>query len=902
MVAKAPGRRFRCASDAALALVELGDAEPGSPASVEAEPEAAGDEPTRLLAVAIDRTARWEPSEAAAGDGGAGGVEGGGRGPPAFPATWRSADAPARSTALTGVGLGLFALRPVPFVGRERERDALWAALGAVHAGRTPRVVLVRGVAGVGKTRLGEWLSTRAREGGAASVLRALHAAAPGRGEGMGPMAARFLRTAGLPRPEAAPVTEAALRLLGGGTEDAAPLLEITHPLADGDDDGTPRVRFAGARERRRALCRLIELLGRERPVLVHVEDAQWAPDALALVHEIMSVGLPALCVLGVTEDALHDRPAEVEALAALAALAGAETLTLAPLDEDRHGELVRGLLGLAPALSAEVAARTRGNPLFAVQLVGDWVQRGLLEASEGGFALAGGAVGVPADMPADMSALWLRRVTRAVATADAVAAVELGAILGGVVSAVEWTQAAAAAGLPSPAELAPALELHGLLRRDGPAWAFCHGMLVESLRRHARAAGRWEAHHRAAAGALGAGPGFGAEPGSCPAEPHRDPGIAERVAGHLEAAGDLDAALAPALAGAWERHEASDYAGALEVLDRRDGWIDRLALPDADPRRAWGWMRRAVVLSRMANVRDAGPFVDRAEAAARAHGHDYLLAEALHARAKNAQMAGHATESIALFEEARAHFAAAGARRVTARCDHGIAEMLKQSSRRDEAGPRYEAALVAYAESGDRTGHASCLLGLAHLDIDTHRPDGPARMAGAERELAAVGNRLGQAVAALVRGNSARAEGRLADAEALYERSAAVLSAVGSADVAVVRHNIGQLYLLRGDFARATEILEEVFADFTRAGREGYLAFAHVALLPCRAAAGDWPRFDAHCAAAEEILARTGLCDEDLVSAAGIAAGIAANAGEEARAARAAAIARAQQAGLGEG
>src|SRR5262249_43083276 len=161
--------------------------------------------------------------------------------------------------------------------------------------------------------------------------------------------------------------------------------------------------------------------------------------------------------------------------------------------------------------------------------------------------------------------------------------------------------------------------------------------------------------HHRACAAALGSS-ASGASPG-----------IAERVASHLEAAGDLEAALAPAFAAAWERYEASEFGPALTLLDRRDAWLDRLALPDADPRpagaprRAWGWIRRALVLVRMARVREAAPLAERAEAAARAHGHADLLAEALHARARLALMAVRAAEGIALFEEARAHFAALG-------------------------------------------------------------------------------------------------------------------------------------------------------------------------------------------------------------------------------------------------
>jgi hypothetical protein len=55
--------------------------------------------------------------------------------------------------------------------------------------------------------------------------------------------------------------------------------------------------------------------------------------------------------------------------------------------------------LGIEGALAERVARRTSGNPLFAVQLVGDWVSRGLLEPSQGGFRLTQGA---KVDLPED--------------------------------------------------------------------------------------------------------------------------------------------------------------------------------------------------------------------------------------------------------------------------------------------------------------------------------------------------------------------------------------------------------------------------------------------------------------------------------------------------------------------
>ena len=58
--------------------------------------------------------------------------------------------------------------------------------------------------------------------------------------------------------------------------------------------------------------------------------------------------------------------------------------------------------------LAAEIESRTAGNPLFAVQLVGDWVQRGVLVAGPGGFELQEGE---DAALPDDLHATWSTRV-----------------------------------------------------------------------------------------------------------------------------------------------------------------------------------------------------------------------------------------------------------------------------------------------------------------------------------------------------------------------------------------------------------------------------------------------------------------------------------------------------------
>lgn len=99
------------------------------------------------------------------------------------------------------------------------------------------------------------------------------------------------------------------------------------------------------------------------------------------------------------------------------------------------------------------------------------------------------------------------------------------------------------------------------------------------------------------------------------------------------------------------------------------------------------------------------------------------------------------------------------------------------------------------------------------------------------------------------------------------------------------------------GTVHRGEHTGSEALASYVAKGREGYQCFAHAGLLPCRAVAGDWARFDEHCAAVEAIVARSGLADEDIELGARLAGDLAARAGEHTRAERARAIAAAQRA-----
>src|SRR5215203_7554723 len=96
-----------------------------------------------------------------------------------IPPTWRRGDAVRATRHLGGTGLELFHLRTIPMVDRLVERDQLWTLLREAATSGSVRVGILRGVAGVGKSRIANWLVERSHELGAAQALHVSHRPTP---------------------------------------------------------------------------------------------------------------------------------------------------------------------------------------------------------------------------------------------------------------------------------------------------------------------------------------------------------------------------------------------------------------------------------------------------------------------------------------------------------------------------------------------------------------------------------------------------------------------------------------------------------------------------------------------------------------------------------------------------
>lgn len=263
-----------------------------------------------------------------------------------------------------------------PLVGRRRELSRL-AAWGSEALRHGLRVVVVRGEAGMGKSRL---LRSFAEQLAQLSwVVHALFCRAEAQHTPLHPVVANWrlrqrVPELGMQTPQG-PATSAAWP---GSAAAHSPdeRVEALLGLGSGDMQAMSEVDRGQAMA---ALARRFLAAEGGQPAMLTVEDVHWAdPSTLALLSHICLHPPVSPLLLVLTVRSAHAVP---EGLASYAAV-----LDLAPLDTDTTAALVRQA---APGLSAEsvaaVLARAEGIPLFAETLA-----RSLAHAPLPGGALPG--------------------------------------------------------------------------------------------------------------------------------------------------------------------------------------------------------------------------------------------------------------------------------------------------------------------------------------------------------------------------------------------------------------------------------------------------------------------------------------------------------------------------------
>jgi serine/threonine protein kinase/tetratricopeptide (TPR) repeat protein len=385
----------------------------------------------------------------------------------------------ARPDWLSGEGLSVFHLREAPLVGREQERTILRRAWARVTTEGRARAVVLRGAAGVGKSRLARWLSEQVHEHGQGLRLAAHHAELPGADEGIEGGLRTELRVVGLDRPH---LTQWAKRWLAslGEQRSEAHLVELLLPA----DAESRQSLSEGAR--RRELERTLRRYTQGKPLLIWLDDLHWGVESIRWAADFLAAQpispSPVLLLATIRDEALAELPDAAEALSSLLSRSDVQTLHVAPLQAQASKALARRLLGFSGAVTTTLAERTAGNPLFLIQLVADWAQRGVLTPRGGCFTLQDEA---DTRIPANLRIMFQARLERMLLRLGPPGrlALQRAALLGRRVVGTEW-RAACEDAAPACHEVLDRL-LHARLAVRDPnqdCWEFVHGIVRETL------------------------------------------------------------------------------------------------------------------------------------------------------------------------------------------------------------------------------------------------------------------------------------------------------------------------------------------------------------------------------------------------------------------------------------
>ncbi len=364
-----------------------------------------------------------------------------------------------------------------PFVGRTGELAQLTALIRACVSSGTGTVVHVRGDPGIGKSRLvAELRRIATAERFACHTGLVLDF---GTAQGRDPVRDVVASLVGLQSPSSASDRAQAVDTVierGIVSADRRPfladLLDLPLP-ADGRELYEAMDSAARQRARGDVLIELVEAASRAAPVLITIEDLQWADNVtLTYVAALTRATRGSRVLLLLTSRADGD-PLSGGFRASLAGCA-LVTLDIAPLSDADAVTLAGGLFATSAALARKCIERAGGNPFFLEQLL-----RAAEESDD--------------RLPASLHSLVLARVDRLPERERA--ALRAAAILG-----QRFPLAALRHLIAAPDYDCAALLGASLVRPDGEELLFAHALIRDGVYASLTRARRTELHRAAAA------------------------------------------------------------------------------------------------------------------------------------------------------------------------------------------------------------------------------------------------------------------------------------------------------------------------------------------------------------------------------------------------------------------
>lgn len=573
---------------------------------------------------------------------------------PPIPADWRR-DTGRRVRPLSRTGLELFGLRRIPVADRTKERNVLWSALRRVDAMGEPNAVLLTGPVGTGKSKLAEWLLRRAEELGAGIGLEVPVNPSNRAADGVGRAIAGHLGLLGLEPQKAVERGTERLTELGIPADtaryDARGIVELAGLVTSSDEELGG---FNDLHETFAALRRILRRLAATRPVVIWLDDIPRTDRQIDFVNSLFQPNLggdvPVVVVMTAADESLREHPDLRDQLEPLVVDSSGIELAVRPLGDEEQREVIDRMLNFEDEVVDRLVTRSKGRPLVAVQIVSQWVERGLVELGESGYTLS---QPVEDALPNSLSELWVERVEEVVGRFPKASrgqvrrAIEIGASFGGRVVEEVWRTACRLRGITVDGGWIDEFVEAGLAERTDDGWAFEHRLLPDALRDRGSQHGRLGEDHAAVARAIAQ------TYASAPSIDWED------AVDHWMRAGDDERAFDVA----YEVFDRLNRARQSDMLDVMEKALQRIGV-DGDPtsrRRARFLLCRARVASSDGRLDESEETVEKIVDLARKNGWTRLNADANRASAWTAFRRSVAEPTLKSLERAEAAYAQLG-------------------------------------------------------------------------------------------------------------------------------------------------------------------------------------------------------------------------------------------------
>ena len=646
---------------------------------------------------------------------------------------------------------GLLSIRPSPLVGRDDVREVLQTACRDVLSGQGPshRLSILIGPAGVGKSRIAEWLYETIHEAGSMVPLRARYRSPRGPLDGMLGAVTQYFN---FERTDRDTIERTLMARWKIGRNDkagrtwVAGVAEWLRPLGPISDQpiGPSGIRFSlDTPETRRMVMRYtLRRIARGRPLLLWLDDLHHASDSTiaGLTHLHAEEADQRFVMVATVRDEDYQLDAHLaEKLNPLIVGMNANIVEVRPMDSETTCTLVRASLPLDDAAVEEAARRSRGNPLFALQQLHAWALAGELTRVAGRYRVSPEVLAV---RPHTTAELWDSRI--AALPAEHRTAPYAAASLGADVRRVVLHALFSALQLPADDAMLSLQNAEILIPRGPGRYGWPHALLFEHL--SSRLAQRDDSRRilRAASEALAKHPLAGTRRV-----------VRQRIA-NLLGAGDPDAAANILFS---YLHTSGGVAreplSLLADLDLLKGKLQghTLALKHR-------WQSEAY--RQIARLEEACMHAEIARATFEELGDQENLAQSLRLLGCITAEQGRPNDGLKLVEQARATFEAKGNLMGLAQTEAALAEIYHSLGNLVMARTYVEQGQAHFASLAQPHGRGQCLLLLGAIEQTEGQVErARRRTAEARSEFERAGNRLGSALADLA---LARVEHRLSN------------------------------------------------------------------------------------------------------------------------------------------